>query len=147
MKVILKSDVHKIGSKGEIKEVKAGFARNFLFPKGLAVQSTSFNLQNLKQEEAKIKAREAKNKEDAEVFAKELEKHSYTITCKAGVDDKLYGAITAQDISACIGQEFTEIDKKKIQLEEPIKKLGVYHIPIKVYPDVLANIKVWIVKE
>jgi large subunit ribosomal protein L9 len=76
-----------------------------------------------------------------------LENHSYTISSRAGVDDKLYGAITSQDIADCIKQEVAEIDKKKIQLDEPIKKLGIYQIPIKIYPDVVANIKVWIVKE
>jgi large subunit ribosomal protein L9 len=147
MKVILKSNVDKVGLRGEVKEVKDGFARNFLIPKGLAVESNVSNLKSLEQEQAKLKAKEAKNKEEANLFAKELENHSYTISCKAGIDDKLYGAITAQDISECIKQEIADVDKKKIQLDEPIKKLGVYQIPIKIYPDVVANIKVWIVKE
>jgi large subunit ribosomal protein L9 len=147
MKVILRSSIDKIGAKGEIKEVKDGFARNFLIPRGLAVESNNANLKNLQQEQVKLKAKEAKDKEEAKIFAKELENHSYTISCKAGVDDKLYGAVTAQDISDCIKQEVSEIDKKKIQLDEPIKKLGVYQIPIKIYPDIIATIKVWVVKE
>ncbi len=147
MKVILKSNIDKIGLRGEVKEVKDGFARNFLIPKGLAVESNKSNLKNLEQEQVKLVAKEAKNKEEAKVFVSELENHSYTISCKAGVDDKLYGAVTAQDISDCIKQEVAEIDKKKIQLDEPIKKLGIYQIPIKIYPDIIANIKVWVVKE
>ncbi len=147
MKVIFKSNIDKVGLIGEVKEVKDGFARNFLIPKGLAVESNALNLKNLKQEQTKLKAKETKDKEKAKIFAKELENHSYTISCKAGVDDKLYGAVTAQDISDCIKQEIAEIDKKKIHLEEAIKKLGVYQIPIKIYPDVIANIKVWVVKE
>ena len=147
MKVILKSNIDKIGLRGEVKEVKDGFARNFLIPKGLAVESNNSNIKNLEQEQAKLKIKETKNKEEAKVFAEDLENHSYTISCKAGVDDKLYGAVTAQDISDCIKQEVAEIDKKKIQLDEPIKKLGVYQIPLKIYPDIIANIKVWVVKE
>jgi large subunit ribosomal protein L9 len=147
MKVILKTNIDKMGAKGEVKEVKDGFARNYLIPKGLAVESNAANLKRLEEEQVKIKAKEAKDKEEAQVFAKELENHSYTISSRAGVDDKLYGAITSQDIADCIKQEVAEIDKKKIQLDEPIKKLGIYQIPIKIYPDVVANIKVWIVKE
>ena len=147
MKVIFKSNIEKVGLKGEVKEVKDGFARNFLIPKGLAVESNASNLKNLKQQQTTLKAKEAKDKEEARAFVKELENHSYTISCKAGVDDKLYGAVTAQDISDCIKQEVAEIDKKKIQLEEAIKKLGIYQILIKIYPDVVANIKVWVVKE
>ena len=147
IEVILKVDIDKLGCKGEVKKVKDGYARNFLIPNGLAMESSSASIKILKEEQVKQRSKEEKEKENALALAAELSSHSYTISRKAGVDDKLFGAVTAQDIADCIRQKAGEIDKKKVQLEEPIKQLGVYQIPVKVYPEVVATIKVWIVKE
>lgn len=147
MRVILKTRVDKLGNEGEIKEVKDGYARNFLVPKGLALEVTSANLKLLEQEKDKQKCKQEKEKEKALLLTNELTSHSYTISRKAGEDDKLYGAVTTQDIADCIKQEVADIDKKKIHLPEPIKKLGIYQVPVKIYPGVVTNIKVWIVKE
>ncbi len=147
MKIILKKKVEKVGEAGEVKEVKDGYARNYLIPRGLAIESTEANMSMLKQLQAKEETRKQRLKDEAQELAQRLAEHSYTVTAKAGEDDKLFGAVTSQDIADAVSKEVAPIGKKKIQLEEPIKKLGVYQIDIKLHPEVTANIKVWVVKE
>lgn len=147
MKVILKAKIDKLGDEGEIKEVKSGYARNFLIPKKLVMEATSVNLKILKEEKVKLNSKKEKEKKQALLLAEKITSHSYTISKKVGEEDKLYGAVTTKEIADCIKAEFADIDKKNIEIKEPIKKLGVYQISVKIYPGVAANIKLWIVKE
>ena len=147
MKVILIEDVKKLGSMGDIVQVKDGYARNFLFPKNLAKLATDSNLSII--EEIKKKKIQAllKEKKEAELLKEKISLVSCTISIEAGEDDKLFGSVTSQDVAEAFEQEGFSIDKKKIILEEAIKKLGVYHISIKLHPEVTAEAKIWVVKK
>lgn len=147
MKVILTQDVPKLGSFGQSVTVKDGYARNFLIPNGLAMV---FSPENLKVVEVELKKKEIevkRNKEEALELAKKLEGVSCTIAVKVIDDDRLFGSVTAEVIQKAYEAEGINIDKKYIRLEEPIKKLGVYQIPVKLHPEVEINCKIWIVKE
>ncbi len=147
MKVILRKNHDKLGKIGEIVEVKSGFARNFLFPRKIAYIATGGNILALEQEKKSATKREAAELAKAQSFASELEKISVTITVKVGEDDKLFGSVTSQMIADAIKEKGFEIDKRKIELEDSIKALGIYEIKIKVHPEVLATVKTWVVKE
>ncbi|NQU73452.1 MAG: 50S ribosomal protein L9 [Candidatus Omnitrophica bacterium] len=147
MKVILTQDVPKLGSLGEVINIKDGHARNFLIPKGTALV---FNAHNLKIMESRKKKEEfllKRKKEDALALSEKLKASSCTIAVKAIDEDKIFGSVTTEMIQKAFEAEGVSIDKKAVQLEEPIKKLGVYQIPIKLHPEVIINCKVWIVKE
>lgn len=146
MKIILRDDREKLGKRGEVVEAAPGYARNFLLPRGLALEATPKNMK-LFEEEKKIEAAH-KRKEEKEVkeLSTKLSEISCTITVQTGEDEKLYGSVTSLDIAEALAREGFEIDKRKIILDEPIKALGVYHIPIKLHPDVTAEVKVWVVK-
>ncbi len=147
MEVILKQDVDKIGKAGNTVKVKGGFARNFLIPNGLAVPLTQVNLKKLEQEK-QVKLQESeKVKKSAEELKNRLINLSLTIPALIQEENKLYGSITAQDIAAALSEEGFEIDKNSVLLHEPIKSLGIYEVPVKLHPDVSANIKVWVVKK
>jgi len=147
MEVILKQDVDKIGKAGNTVKVKGGFARNFLIPNGLAVPLTQVNLKKLEQEK-QVKLQESeKVKKSAEELKNRLINLSLTIPALIQEENKLYGSITAQDIAAALSEEGFEIDKNSVLLNEPIKSLGIYEVPVKLHPDVSANIKVWVVKK
>lgn len=147
MKVILIKDVEKIGKMGEVKEVTDGFARNFLIPKNLAKPSTPQNLAAV--ENLKLKARQAleKEKQAAQEFADKLSKASCTVSVQVGPDEKLYGAVTPADIQAALEVEGFQIDKKAITIDTAVEKLGVYHITVKVHPEIKTAVKVWVVKQ
>lgn len=147
MKVILAEDVKGIGVMGEVVQVKDGYARNFLFPQRLAQAATDENLKVIESLKKKKLQAAIKEKKDAEALKERLSLISCTIACEAGDDDKLYGSVTSQDISHAFQEEGISIDKKKIALEETIKKLGVYHVPVKLHPEVSAEVKVWVVKK
>ncbi|MEK6647300.1 MAG: 50S ribosomal protein L9 [Candidatus Firestonebacteria bacterium] len=147
MEVILREKVENLGNTGDIIKVSDGYARNYLLPKKLALQST-LEAKKIIEEEKKRKAiKEEKEKKDALKLAERIEKISCTIPSKAGEEDKLFGSVTSSDIADALKNEGVEIDKKKIELEEPIKSLGVYSIPIKLHSEVTANAKIWVVKE
>ena len=147
MKIILKEDFESLGKVGEVVEVKAGFARNFLIPKQVALQATPQNLRVFEQEKARNKIKLSKDKRDAEVLAEQLKEVSLTANVQVGEEDKIFGAVTSQNISELLSAKGFEIDKRKIQLEEPLKALGVFEVPIKLHTEVEAKIKVWVVKE
>ncbi|HAD82897.1 MAG: 50S ribosomal protein L9 [Candidatus Edwardsbacteria bacterium RIFOXYD12_FULL_50_11] len=147
MKVILTQDIPSLGKKTEAVEVKPGYARNYLIPQGKALPA---NENSLKQLQIKIKKEElhlSKKKQEAEELAKKLNEVSCTATVQAGEDDKLYGSVSIPDIVKLLGDQGVDIDKNKIILEEPIKALGVYNIPIKLHPEVEATIKLWVVRQ
>ena len=147
MEVILKKDVYKIGKAGEVVKVKDGFANNYLLRNGLAVQLNSSNLKKLEEEKAHRALDSQKRKAAAEELKAKISSLSVTLPVLVQDDEKLYGSITAQEISAALKDEGLDIDKSCIILEEPIKSLGIYEIPVKLHPEVPAKIKIWIVKK
>lgn len=148
MEVILKKDVEKIGKAGDVVKVKDGFARNFLLPNNLAVALNPANLKQLEQEKAKKAQKSEKIKKEAQELSNRLANFSLTMAALTKEEDeKLYGSIAAYEIANALKEEGFEIDKNLIMLEEPIKALGIYEIPIKLHPEVQAKIKVWVVKK
>lgn len=146
MKVILQSDVKKLGKKGDLVDVAEGYARNFLIPRGLAVAATASNLKSLEaqksQEEAKAKREEAEAKE----LAGRLGGLTLTIKAKTGESNRLFGSVTTGDIADELKSVHDiVVDKRKIELEEPIKALGVYQVPIRLHPGVTGTLKVQVV--
>ncbi|OGL46088.1 MAG: 50S ribosomal protein L9 [Candidatus Schekmanbacteria bacterium RBG_16_38_11] len=147
MEVLLKKEVKNLGKQGDIVKVKDGFGRNYLFPKGLAAPATAKNLKVLEQEKLTESKRLEKVKKSAEEVAERLKKISCTIVRHAGEEDKLFGSVTSMDIGDSLRNEGFEIDKKDVLLDEPIKKLGIYQIPVKVHPEITVEVKVWVVKD
>ncbi|MDD5085778.1 MAG: 50S ribosomal protein L9 [Candidatus Omnitrophica bacterium] len=147
MQAILLEDIEKLGKAGDVVRVKDGFARNFLFPAGKAVVMTKANMKLYEERKKRDTVKLAKEKEEAVKLVASLEKISCTIAAKVGEEDKLYGSVTAQDIERALAQEGFEIDRKKIEIEEPIRKLGVYSVNIRLHPEIIAPLKIWVVKE
>ncbi len=147
MKIILKSDVKSLGQTGEVISVKDGYARNFLIPKGLAVEANTKNIKALEHEKQKIQETAKKIISSAENLSSKLSDMTLIIKAKAGEEEKLFGSITAMDISEALKDHGIDIDKKRIQLEEPIKRLGEYLINMKIYQNVSAKLKVNVISE
>jgi large subunit ribosomal protein L9 len=147
VKVILKEDIENLGKIGDLVVVADGYGRNYLLPRGVALEASTKNMKTLEHQKKVIQARIQKQKSDSEVLAQQLSAISCTITKKAGEDDKLFGSVTSRDIEEALKAEGVTIDRKRIILEEPLKRLGVYSIAIKVHPEVTAEVKVWVVKE
>jgi len=147
MEIILLEDVEGLGKRGETVKVAHGYARNYLLPLGKGVVSTGAGARIFQEEVRRRGARENKMHKSAERLAAELAGVSCTIAVKAGEDDKLFGAVTAADVAELLKKQGYEIDKRKIMLEEPLKTLGVYTVSIKLFQDVDAKIKVWVVSE
>jgi len=147
MKVILLQDLKELGKEGDAVKVKDGYARNYLFPRKLA---TPHNAQTLKSQEVKKKKTELllkKEKAKAEELAKTLSQLSLTISMESGAEDKLFGSITPENIFQALNQEGIHIDKKSITIAEPINKLGVYNVEVKLHPGVKQSLRVWVVKK
>lgn len=146
MKVILLESVANKGKRGAIVDVTAGYFRNFLHPRKLAVEVTSANLAWVKQKRKREEKVAIKEKEDSVVVAGRLEESTLKFALKAGEDDKLFGSVTAADIAEKLGEIGIHIDKKKVQLDEAIKKLGMYTVHVKVHPEVTAKVKLLVEK-
>ena len=147
MEVILRQDVEKLGSRGQVVKVAAGYARNFLLPNKIAVPATDANRKIVEQERQAHVRKEAKQKGEAEDLAKLVNGVSLTIVQKAGENDQLFGSVTSKDIAEALAAQNFEIDRRKIHLDEPIKQLGDYKIPVRLHKDVTAEIAVHVVKE
>jgi len=147
MKIILVQDVKGLGEEGETKEVAPGYARNFLFPKRFAVQDSPFNRNRMKEQQKKIELRKVKKREEAQQLADALSDLSINIPAAVGKNEKLFGAIHEHDIIKALDEQGYQIEKKNILLGEPIKQTGAYKVSVKVYEDVEAELKVWVVKE
>jgi large subunit ribosomal protein L9 len=147
MKVILKEDVSNLGTAGAVVTVADGYARNFLIPRKFAIPATSNNIKAFDHERRSMEAKRAKRHKEAEGVKAKLERVSCSIAKKVGEQDKLFGSVTTADIEKAFRAEGFEIDKKDILLNEPIKALGVYTVPVRVYEEVMANTKVWVVRE
>jgi large subunit ribosomal protein L9 len=139
MKVILKSDVERLG--------KTGDARNYLLPRGLALEATDRGMEQIEIDRRRGEKELLKKASDAVDLQTKLEEVSLTISKQSGESDKLFGTVTAMEIAEALEKEGHEIDKRKIELEEPIKTLGIYTIPIRLHSDVTAKVKLWVVKE
>jgi large subunit ribosomal protein L9 len=147
MKVVLKQDMDTLGFEGDVVDVAKGHARNFLIPKGLAMEATEQNLKFFETQKIKIEARKLKAKEEAERVRERLAALVVTIAQKAGEEDKLYGSVTSMDIADHLEKQSVTIDKRKIILDKPIKMLGEYDVPIKLYPEVTGTVRVVVVPE
>ncbi len=147
MKVLFIENVENVGKRGEIKEVKNGFARNYLLPKNFALIATNSNIKSWEKRLNTLKLHDAKIFEDAQVIATSLNGTTITILVKAGEEGKLFGSVSSQNIADSLDEKGFKISRKDIQLEEPIKQLGEYSIAIKVHPEVNAKIVLHVVRE
>jgi len=147
MKVILRHDVEKVGQAGQTVEVKAGYGRNFLFPRNLAIPATKGNLASLDQIHSQKAIREKKRRREADKIKDRIEKLSFNVEVLVGEDDKLFGSVTNADIAEMLAKDGVTVDKRSIELEAPIKALGVYTIPVKIDAGVSAQLRLWVVKK
>ena len=147
MKVILKEDVKHVGKMGQIVDVADGYARNYLIPKGLVTEASTKNIKFLEHEKRIIQEKSKKIRNSAQDLASRISSLTISIKAKAGEEGKLFGSITTMDVAEALQKEGVEIDKKKISLEEPIKRLGSYTVNIKLHPDVSAPLNIQIVEE
>lgn len=147
MKIILTQDMDALGLEGAIVEVARGYARNYLIPKGIALEATKQNIKLMEMQTKKIEVRRLKAKEDAERVREKMAEIVVTISQKVGEEDKLYGSVTSMDIANQLEKQGISIDRRKIALDKPIKTLGDYEVPIRLYPEVTGAIKVVVVPE
>ena len=147
MKVILLEDVDRLGKPGDVVTVKEGYARNYLIPNKKAKDATPGNMKCLDVLRKKQAAIEAKKVEEAKALADKISGLSITINAQAGEEEKLFGSVTADMIASSLESEGIKVDKKDIELPEPIKKLGTYQVTVKVLPEIKGNLRVWVVKE
>ena len=147
MEVILREDVEKLGNRGEVVKVAAGYARNFLLPRRLAVAATDANRKIVEQERHAHLRKEAKLKSEAVDLGQLLGGVSVTIAQKAGENDQLFGSVTAKDVADALAAKNFTIDRRKIQLDEPIKQLGEHKVPLRLHRDVVIEITVTVVRE
>lgn len=147
MKVILRQTIDKLGKIGQIVDVKDGYALNYLIPKGFAYVAVKGNIKALEEEKKIVEKRNQQELKAAETLALELEKISVTIPVQVGEGDKIFGTVTTQMIADALKEKGHEIDKRKIEMEEQIKTLGIYNVNIKLHPSVSAKIKLWVVRE
>jgi large subunit ribosomal protein L9 len=147
MKVILKQDVESLGKAGETIDVKAGYGRNFLFPRNLAIPATKGNLTAIDEIKSQNELREKKKRADAEKRKDRLEKLSLTSEVLVGEEDRIFGSVTSQNVAELLSKEGYSIEKKNVLLDEPIKSLGVYTVPVKVEKDIIANVKLWVIRK
>ena len=147
MQIILQEDVEKLGNRGQVVEVTEGYARNFLLPRKLALEASPGNMKRLEKMRAAFAKKEAIEKGDAQKLAELLASVSLEVARKSGESDQLFGSVTTADISDALAAQGYTIDKRKIQLAEPIKLIGNFEIPIKLHREVVANVKLAVKKE
>ena len=147
MEVILREDIESLGTRGQVVKVAPGYARNFLLPKRLAVQATESNKKIVEQERQAHLRKEAKAQGEAEELGKLVANVTVTIKQKAGENDQLFGSVTSKDIADALAAQNYNIERRKIQLEEPIKQLGEYKVPVRLHKEVTVEITVIVAKE
>lgn len=147
MKVVLRQDVDHLGARGQVVEVAAGFARNYLLPKGLALEATPGNLKTLELRSKAWAAREERHVEQAREVASRLSAVRLTVAKKAGEHDTLYGSVTAAEIAERLAALGFQVDRRRIQLPEPIKSLGTYSVPVRIHREVVAEVAVEVIAE
>lgn len=147
MKVVLKDDVKNVGKIGQIVDVADGFARNYLVPRGLAIEANTKNVKSLEHEKKIIQEKAKKIRNSALDLSQKISAMTLVIKAKAGEEGKLFGAVTTMDIAEHLKNEGIEMDKKKISLDEPIKRLGSYSVAVKVHPEISTQLNVQVVEE
>ena len=147
MEVILKEDVPKLGNRGEVVKVAEGYGRNFLLPKKLAIEANAANKAVIDQMKAAAVRRSAKEKSEAEELAKQFDGLEVKFQRKSGENDQLFGSVTSSDIAEALEKKSFHIDRRKIQLHEPLKIVGEFTIPVKLHKDVTTHLKVVVEKE
>ena len=147
MDIILLKDVEKLGVEGAVVHVKPGFARNYLLPQGLAVPATAQQLKAAGERQRQHEDKVQRIKAQAETLKRKLEGRSLTLKLSLGEDEKPFGAITTHEVMDALKREGFELDKHALQLEQPIKSLGIFELPVRLHPDVTATLKLWVVKE
>jgi len=147
MRIILKQDFESIGFEGDTVDIARGYARNYLIPKGIAAEATHANLKALEMRKDKIMARRMKDKEEAERVKEKISQLTVGIRQKAGAEGKLYGSVTTRDIAQELEKGGVVVDRKKISVDEPIRALGEFDVAIRLYPEVIATIKVIVEQE
>ena len=147
MKVILKQDIHDLGLEGDTVDVAKGHARNYLIPKGFALEANEQNIKLMEAQRKKIELKRTLAKEEAERIKEKLSDIVVTISQKVGEEDKLFGSVTTMDITTHLEKQGVSIDRRKIVLDKPIKTAGEHEVSVKLYPKVLGSIKVIVVPE
>lgn len=147
MEVILKEDVPKLGSRGDVVRVAEGYGRNFLLPKKLAIEASAANKAVIEQMKAAAVRRSAKEKEQAEQLARQFDGLSVSFQRRAGEQDQLFGSVTSGDIAEALEKKGFNLDRRKVQVHEPLKTLGEFTIPVKLHKDVTTHLRVVIEKE
>jgi large subunit ribosomal protein L9 len=147
MRIILREDMENLGKAGEVVSVREGYWRNYLLPRGMAVPATEKDEARLAHEQRLIAARVAKLAKELQSEADRLSQVSVSVSRAVGEGDKLYGSVTSRDIAEALAEQGIKVDSKKIQLDEPLRNLGMSEVPIKLGHDTVAKIKVWVVKK
>src|SRR5216110_3326322 len=145
--VLLREDIDNLGARGEIVRVKAGYARNYLLPRKLAVEATANNVRQIEGEKAALAKREAKERSTAELQASQLQKLTLKFERKVGEAGVLYGSVTSMDIAHALHEQGYEIDRRKIVLREPIKRFGNYNVPVRLHRDVTLELPINVLGE
>jgi large subunit ribosomal protein L9 len=147
MEVILRQAVENLGKPGDVVKVSNGYARNYLLPHGLAFEATPGNLKRIQQERNRLDAAENERKGAAQTLADKLEQVSLTFSARVGEEGKLFGSVTAADIAQQLETQGFHIEKRQVDLHDPIKALGVYRIPIRLHAEVKPEVRVWVIKQ
>ena len=147
MEVILRQSIESLGNPGDVVTVKPGYARNYLLPRGLAYEATPGNLKRIAVERQRLEAAENTRRDSARDLAKRIEEVSLTFSARVGEEGKLFGSITAADIAHQLEAQGIEIEKRQIDLHEPIKTLGVFRVPVRLHADVHPDVRVWVIKQ
>jgi large subunit ribosomal protein L9 len=146
MEIILRQAVENLGKPGDVVKVKSGYARNYLLPHGLAFEATPGNLKRIQQERDRLEAAENERRDAASAIAEKLGEVSLTFSARVGEEGKLFGSVGAADIAQQLVAQGFEIEKRQIDLHEPIKALGVYRVPVRLHADVKPEVRVWVIK-
>lgn len=147
MQIILQEDVEKLGNRGQIVTVAEGYARNFLLPRKLALEATAGNMKRLEKMRAAFAKKEATEKDSAQTLAELLNTVTVTVSRKAGENDQLFGSVTSADVAEGLAAQGYTIEKRKIALADPIKLVGEYQVPVKLFREISANVKLVVNKE
>lgn len=147
MEVILRQAVENLGHPGDVVTVKPGYGRNYLLPRGYAYEATPGNLKRISQEKARLEAAENERRDKARELAKKLEEVQLTFSSRVGEEGKLFGSVTAADIATQLEAQGFTIEKRQIDLHDPIKTLGVFRVPVKLHADVKPEVRVWVIKQ
>lgn len=147
MEVILRQAVENLGKPGDVVKVTNGYARNYLLPHGLAFEATPGNLKRIQIERDRLEAAENERRGAAQTLAEQLEQVSLTFSARVGDEGKLFGSVTAADVAAQLEAQGFHIEKRQIDLHDPIRALGVYRVPVRLHADVKPEVKVWVIKQ